>query len=114
MKRRFRLRNTTDFKRVRATGKAYTHPFFVLLVTEGESNHSRLGISVQRKYGSAVERNLVKRRIRSIAAPWMDRTERRWDGIVIIKNQARQAEYNQLQEALAGLFIKARLITNAE
>jgi len=37
-----------------------------------------------------------------------------WDGIVIIKNQARQAEYNQLQEALAGLFIKARLITNAE
>ncbi len=114
MKRRFRLRNTTDFKRVRATGKAYTHPFFVLLVTEGESDHSRFGISVQRKYGSAVERNLVKRRIRSIATPWMEKTERMWDGIVIIKNQARQAEYNQLQEALASLFIKARLITNAE
>jgi len=114
VKRRFRLRNTTDFKRVRATGKAYTHPFFVLLVAEGESNHSRFGISVQRKFGSAVERNLVKRRVRSIVTPWMDGNERVWDGILIIKNQAGHAEYNQLQEALASLFIKARLITNAE
>lgn len=114
MKRRFRLRNTTDFKRVRATGKAYTHPFFVLLVSEGESNHSRLGISVQRKYGTAVERNLAKRRVRSIATPWMDAGDKMWDGIVIIKNQAGHAEYNQMQEALANLFIKARLITNAE
>jgi ribonuclease P protein component len=114
VKRRFRLRNTTDFKRVRATGKAYTHPFFVLLVTEGESNHSRLGISVQRKYGNAVERNLAKRRIRTIVTPWMDKSEKLWDGIVIIKNQAGHAEYNQLQEALTRLFIKARLKTNAE
>jgi len=114
VKRRFRLRSTTDFKRVRATGKAYTHPFFVLLVTKGESNHSRLGISVQRKYGTAVERNLVKRRVRSIVTPWMGMNEKLWDGVVIIKNQAGHAEYNQLQEALANLFIKARLITNAE
>jgi len=40
--------------------------------------------------------------------------EKLWDGVVIIKNQAGHAEYNQLQEALANLFIKARLITNAE
>lgn len=114
MKRRFRLKHTSDFKRVRGSGRAYTHPLFVLLVMHGEVKTSRLGITVHRGFGSAVARNQVKRRIRSIAGPWMENTENTWDAVVIVRNQAKQAEYNELYTALASLFFRARLISNAE
>ncbi len=114
MKRRFRLKHTSDFKRVRNSGKAFTHPFFVLLVVQGELKTSRLGITVHRGFGSAVARNQVKRRIRSIVGPWMDNSDKAWDAVVIVRNQAKQAEYNELYTALASLFVRARLITNAE
>jgi ribonuclease P protein component len=59
-----RLRNRRDYQRVSRRGRRVAGPYFVLLAAPGGSDRTRLGVTVSRKVGNAVERNYVKRRVR--------------------------------------------------
>lgn len=66
-KRRGRLSRSGDFDRVYREGKSHSNRFFVLYAfprASGDTEDVRLGISVSRKVGGAVERNAVKRALR--------------------------------------------------
>ena len=68
-RKRGRLTRSGDFDRVYRDGRSRAHRFFVLYAfprSDGESDTDqiRLGISVGRKVGGAVERNAVKRALR--------------------------------------------------
>ncbi len=60
----YRLRKSREYKLVREMGCKYHTPHFVLLVYENTQNNSRLGVTVSRKVGNAVQRNRIKRIIR--------------------------------------------------
>ena len=64
MQRKFRLTRSTDFKRVRRTGKSYAHPFVVLVVQASEVPRVRVGVTAGRSVGGAVQRNRAKRLLR--------------------------------------------------
>jgi ribonuclease P protein component len=68
-RRRRRLSRSGDFDRVYREGRSHANRFLVLYAfprEEGENGDAdaRLGISVSRKVGGAVERNAVKRTLR--------------------------------------------------
>jgi ribonuclease P protein component len=67
-RRRGRLSRGGDFERVYREGQSHANRFLVLYAFprrgEGENEETRLGISVSRKVGGAVERNAVKRALR--------------------------------------------------
>ena len=70
-RRRRRLSRSGDFDRVYREGTSRGNRFLVLysfVRAEGEPGSSRLGISVGRRIGKAVQRNKVKRAVR--AAFW--------------------------------------------
>ena len=60
----YRLRKSWEYKLVREVGCKFYTPHFVLLVSENSEKNDRLGITVSRKVGNAVERNRLKRIIR--------------------------------------------------
>jgi len=68
-RKRGRLSRSGDFDRVYREGRSHSNRFLVLYAfprgdrTEAEDD-TRLGISVSRKVGGAVERNAVKRALR--------------------------------------------------
>jgi ribonuclease P protein component len=67
-RKRGRLSRSGDFDRVYREGQSHANRFLVLYTfprgeSEGEEE-TRLGISVSRKVGGAVERNAVKRALR--------------------------------------------------
>ena len=63
--RRGRLTRSADFDRVYRKGSSHSSRMFVLhTFPRGDSEPCRLGLSVSRKVGGAVERNLVKRLVR--------------------------------------------------
>lgn len=68
-RRRGRLSRSGDFERVYREGRSYANRFLVLYSfprreRDGDGPEVRLGVSVSRKVGGAVERNAVKRSLR--------------------------------------------------
>lgn len=63
--KRGRLSRSADFDRVYRRGRSVANRYLVLYAfPRGEDGDARLGVSVSRKVGTAVERNRVKRLLR--------------------------------------------------
>lgn len=65
MKHYSSLKENKDFKRLYYRGKSYVDPCFVMYVAKGIKGKLRIGITVGKKIGSAVDRNRAKRLIRA-------------------------------------------------
>ncbi|MCO5142401.1 MAG: ribonuclease P protein component [Oligoflexia bacterium] len=59
-----RLLQKSDFLKIRSGGSKRVFRHWVLFYLKNEDSIGRLGISVQKKYGSSVERNQFRRFIR--------------------------------------------------
>jgi len=61
-----RLRRRKEYERVYREGKRLNLPYLKVVLAPNELGYCRLGLSVSRKFGKAVKRNLAKRRLREI------------------------------------------------
>ena len=89
-RRRGRLSRSGDFERVYREGRSHANRFLVLYAfPRGESDAGsdgvRLGISVSRKVGGAVERNAVKRGLREAFWSFDSRLPRDHDFVLVAR-----------------------------
>jgi ribonuclease P protein component len=112
MKRKFRLRKSSDFKRVRRLGKSYAHPFVVLIKHPNEEGFSRFGVAAGRSVGNAVKRNRAKRRIREIIRQRIPFIQDGWDLIFLARQPIHNATHAELQDALNSLINRAGISKN--
>jgi ribonuclease P protein component len=110
VKRNFRLRQATDFKRVRRTGKSYAHPFIVLVVMPAEGERTLIGVTAGKSVGGAVERNRAKRLAREAARPLLSQLNQGWKIVLICRNPILKASFPDIQTSLVELFTKARIL----
>jgi len=61
-----RIHRSDEYRTLRATGKFFRTPYFKLVYTISSENGVKIGVIVGNHVGGAVERNLVKRRVRAI------------------------------------------------
>ncbi|MDE2769059.1 MAG: ribonuclease P protein component [Chloroflexota bacterium] len=64
MNRRNRLRRARDIFRVRTRGAKSVTPSLVLFAATGEGEATRAAVPVSKRFGSAVRRNRLRRRVR--------------------------------------------------
>lgn len=69
---------------------------------------NRYGLSVARKMGWAVRRNRLRRQFREIIRSHS--IEKGWDIVLIARPKAVAANYRQLDEVVAKLFSRAKLL----
>lgn len=86
---RGRLSRSADFDRVVRHGRSHASREFVLYVFPREQDGPpRLGLSVSRKVGGAVQRNRVKRLLREAFALESDQLPNGTDAVVIARHDA--------------------------
>ncbi|MEX1247033.1 MAG: ribonuclease P protein component [Anaerolineales bacterium] len=110
MKRGFRLRRPIDIRRVRRKGTSTAHPFLVLFVLPNEGEGVRVAVTAGRAIGGAVQRNRAKRVLRAAVLPFLAQLQPDHDFLLMARTGIRETKSTQLQEALGGLLMKAKLL----
>jgi ribonuclease P protein component len=98
---RGRLSRSADFDHVFRSGRSHAGRELVLYVfPRAEEGDPRLGLSVSRKVGGAVDRNRVKRLLREAFAMESSRLPAGTDAVVVARTDARALAE---REGLAGI-----------
>jgi ribonuclease P protein component len=108
--KRFRLKKSADFQRVRRLGKAIAHPFVVLLYLPNQSEHIRIGVAAGKSVGNAVVRNRAKRILRAAIRAQIPNIKTGYDCILIARTPIQKTDSTKLQAVLARLLARANLL----
>lgn len=92
MKKKLRLKNNRDFQNVFKHNNKIYDDTFVIFHLNNNKKHLRFGISISKKTTNAVNRNLVRRQIRSMLQDLI-LLEINKDIIILVKNKYLRQEY---------------------
>ncbi len=114
MERRFRLNKENDFKRVRRSGRTYSHPFLVLIVHTNEFTISRVGIIAGKSLGNAVVRNRIKRQLRACMNLMLSEIQGGWDILLIPRQEMVGKDFSTIQNTVRSVFNRSGLTEENE
>jgi ribonuclease P protein component len=109
LEKKYRIKKNTEIQHLLKIKKTVGNKYFVIFYTENhENNNFRYAIGVSKKYGNAVARNLVKRRIREVIK--VNNFIDRCDFFIIVKIETKNLKFNKIKEYLEQLFENAKIL----
>lgn len=96
MNRRNRLRRARDIARVRSRGAKAVTPSLVLFVTPGAGDAPRVAVPVSKRFGSAVRRNRLRRRVREALRRQLSESPVALDIVALPRQRAVEATPDEL------------------
>ena len=101
--KRNRILKSADYSAIYRQGRRKSGKFLQMIFQPNGLTHSRWGISVGKKIGKAVQRNLYKRRIREVLRRHHLPCGECWDIVIHPRAGARIPEFGELKEEIQRL-----------
>lgn len=99
-----------DFKKAYSSGRSVANKYLVLYYLGNKLEVNRLGFSISKRVGTAVERNRLRRRLTEAYRAREATVRTGYDLVVIGRPAAAQATFQELATAFLDLLVKARII----
>jgi ribonuclease P protein component len=103
------LRSVADFQQIQTQSRSRSHPLLLMRYRRNGLDRTRYGISTGRKVGSAVVRNGIRRRLRTILRALDHEIERGYDILLVARPAAAGVKQSDLDTALRQLLNGAAL-----
>jgi ribonuclease P protein component len=102
------VKNSRDFDRIIKNNKPYIYKDYVIYIENNTNDVYKFGISAGKKLGNAVNRNKIKRQIRSI----IDENvyQNNFNCIIIVGRAITEKSYQQMEENLVSALKNINII----
>jgi len=87
------VKSNRDFNSIIKTGRYVKDKYFVIYYKDNSLNNYRFGISVGKKTGNAVVRNMIKRQMRNIVDKYKKNYQKPCDYIIIVRKTYLELDY---------------------
>jgi ribonuclease P protein component len=104
------LRSPADFQQIQGQSRSRAHPTLLMRYRPNGLDRTRYGISTGRRVGTAVVRNGIRRRLRTILRQLQAEVRPGWDILIVTRPAAANATQADLANALKRLMASAGLL----
>ncbi len=105
------LKKDSDFRKVYKYGKSFANRHLVMYILENKLESSRVGISVSKKIGNAINRNKVRRRIKESYRLNIDENVKNgYDIVFIARIGIKEAQYKDIEKSMLNIVKKANIL----
>ena len=108
------LKKNHEFRRLYNRGKSEVSQHAVVYCRRNGSVGNRLGITVSTKVGNAVQRNLIRRRLKEIYRLSEDSLQQGYDIVIVARVKSRFSKYQELEKSVLSLFRKLKIMPAPE
>ncbi len=111
--RQNRLRDSRAFRVVYTRGRSWAHPLAVLHTSPQLPPEKRIGVTASRKFGPAVARNRIRRRLKAILRGFEPRIHTGVHLALVARQPAADASSFELAAAVESLLLRAGALSPA-
>ncbi|MDO5690400.1 MAG: ribonuclease P protein component [Tissierellia bacterium] len=104
MEKSLRLRKNSDYQQVFKKGRSHWNKHFTIVMRKNEETGPRIGFTITKKYGNAVQRNRKRRQLKEIVRNNQQALISGYDLVIIPKKNTLTMNYHELEDSLTQLF----------
>lgn len=110
MKKAYRLKKKSEIDAVFQPRQAVKSELFSIYYINKEQEHFKYALSIGRKYGNAVQRNLMKRRIRMIVQQNQEMIKKSMQFVIVIHPKSSELSFKRINEHIVRLMKKSNIM----
>lgn len=105
-----KLKLNSEFRRIYGRGKSFVNPAFVAYAFKGRTENIRLGITVSKKIGGAVQRNRAKRLLTAAFNQVAGELNSGWEFVLVARTRILKKKSTEIASSLRKFLIAEGII----